>query len=118
MLPEESGSWILLAVHSPKRQNYFLDAGSVELASQAYDGNLLDDLGRDGFTPLSDREGNWGGLMLEDDVMPYTVPSPFAFLARFIAEGTILTFDNGCMPTVEWHIRSESVQVIDTFDNN
>ncbi|HNT73861.1 MAG TPA: hypothetical protein PKH77_02460 [Anaerolineae bacterium] len=118
MLPEEGGSWILVDVHSPGRQNCILDAGSIELASQTYGGNLLDDLRRDGFTPLSDQEGNWGGLILEDDVTPYTVPSPFMFIARFISEGTILAFDNGCMPTVEWHIRSGSVQVIDTFDNN
>lgn len=118
MLPEESGSWILLDVHSPQRQNYILDAGSVRLASQAYGGNLLDDFKRAGCTPVLDQKGNWSGLILEDDIMPYTVPSPFEFIAGFIAEGTILTFDNGCMPSVEWHIRSGSVQVIDTFDSN
>jgi len=42
----------------------------------------------------------------------------FAFIAEFIPEGTILTFDNGCMPSVEWHIHSGSVLVMDAFDSH
>lgn len=111
--PEDGGSWFVLCVEP---NSVVLHARDVARAFRAFDGDLIEALHADGYTPLTDDSGNWLAWALRADVHPTTVPASIEHVAKFIASGTVVTLDNGCFPSLEWRFDGLSVLVFDTFD--
>ena len=118
MKPEEGGSWFVLVVDSPLSKRLILDAESATSACNSFETNLIVAMKNDGFVPIKDEEGNWYAFRLDKNVLPYTVPNSICHLASFVASGTVITFDNGYFPSIEWHFKSDSIKVVDVYDDS
>lgn len=116
MKPEDCGSWFVLVVTRPDKKNVLLD--QIELLSipPATITEIVTLMKTEGITAISNDNGDWCALEFHDGFVPYTAPQGIQQLARFVAGGTIITLDNGCYPSVEWHFNENAVEVFDDYD--
>jgi hypothetical protein len=114
MKPDDCGSWFVLVVTRPDKRNILLDR--MELSSIPSDTltEIVSAMTSEGI--ISNDNGDWWTLEFHEDFVPYNVPPGIQQLARFVARGTIITLDNGCYPSVEWHFKENAVEVFDDYD--
>ncbi|HEY0587214.1 MAG TPA: hypothetical protein VGD52_13855 [Pseudoduganella sp.] len=117
MKPEEGGSWFFLVVHRPDKKYLVLD--QMELSS--IPANVLAAITAEmkivGITPALNDSGEWCAFGFDEAFFPYNVPPCLHKLAKYIQVGTVITLDNGCWPSAEWHFNGESLQAIDPYDS-
>jgi hypothetical protein len=106
--------WFVLCVNSPAKNGVILNAIVAERACREFDGQLLESMTDEGFTPVVDGEGNWIAWELNEGVLPYSVPKPIKHLAKYVDNGTVVWFDS-CAPSVEWRFYDNEVEVVDSY---
>ena len=113
MSPEEGGSWFFLLIDGSVQKGLIIDAEKAKIISNE---GVIDKLKADGISIVVDENGAWKAFSFDEDFTPYSVPSSVQLLAPHILIGTVITLDNGCMPSVEWRFKENEIEVFDTFD--
>ncbi len=110
MKPEADGSWFFLVI-AP--HGLIIDS---EIASSERLNELVGKLEEDGIKPVLNSEGAWKALDFHENFSPYSVPKSMNLLAAFLRSGTVITLDNGCLPSIEWRFTDNGIEVFDTHD--
>jgi len=110
MKPEEGGSWFFLLV-----EPHGVLIESVLASSQKVKA-LIEGLQVDGISPVLDNDGALKAVDFHEEFSPYSIPESVKAIAQFISPGTVITLDNGCLPSVEWRFKDADIEVFDTYD--
>jgi len=112
MSNEDSGNWFVLSVQTPASDGVILNSASLKQAEQSFTGSGLEVLEQAGYTPICDAQGNWIAFKLQAQVVPLSAPLTLQALAPFVPEGTVIVFDNGCLPSITWYFSAKGIQII------
>ncbi|WMW79328.1 hypothetical protein RF679_11785 [Undibacterium cyanobacteriorum] len=110
MKPEEGGAWFFLMMEP---HGLIIDR---ELASTEEIRLLIGKLALDGIKPVLNTDGAWKALDFHEDFSPYSIPESINMLSSFLKPKSVITLDNGCLPSIEWRFTENGVEVFDTFD--
>jgi hypothetical protein len=116
MRPEAGGSWFVLTIDRPDKSHVLLHQDELSAIALAEISALTSKMMRDGLRPVANDSGGWMTIDLDQDLCPYTVPPSVRELARYMPSGTVITLDNGCLPSIEWRFGQAGVEVFDVSD--
>jgi hypothetical protein len=114
--PEAGGSWFFLVIERPDKKPLILDSAELSAISNLEISNLILKMKADGIVPIENGNGEWKAIGFREDFSPYTIPPSIGDLAKYIPIGTIVTLDNGCLPSIEWRFNEAEIQVFDVSD--
>lgn len=117
MESREGGSWFVLVVERADKKNLILDAGELSSIPLSELASITSTMMEEGIKPVAGEFGGWELIELHEGLWPGTVPSSIRALAKYIPLGTVITLDNGCLPSIEWRVGESDVDVIDTYDD-
>ncbi|WP_156804404.1 hypothetical protein [Gallaecimonas xiamenensis] len=112
MSPEEGGSWFFLSIELSAEKGLILDK---EAASALEAEGILEKLSADGVSVIKNEVGAWQAFAFSEDFMPYSIPPSIRLIAPYTKIGTVITLDNGCMPSVEWRFKEKGIEVFDSY---
>ena len=116
MTPAQGGSWFLLVVNRPDKKFVILDSVELSAIPGATLAALMAQMGLAGITVVLNEVGDWKALDFHEDLYPSTAPPCIEELAKYVPDGTELTLDNGCFPSIYWHFDRGTVEVFDDYD--
>lgn len=116
MEPEAGGSWFFLVIERPDKKRLILDSAELSVISNLEITDLISQMKAEGIIPIKNENGEWKAIDFHEDFSPYTVPSSISSLAKYIPIGTIITLDNGCLPSIEWRFKESEIEVFDVSD--
>jgi hypothetical protein len=117
MKPEAGGSWFFLVIERLDKKNLILDGDELSSIPLAVISTLTSKMKLEGLEPIANESGAWTALGFHEDFWPYTVPPSVCELAKYIPSGTVVTLDNGCLPSIEWRFGKGGVEVFDSSDH-
>ena len=117
MTPEQGGCWFFLVVHRPDKKYVVLDRNELSLIPTATLAAITAEMSAEGITAIWNEVGEWSALAFNEKFCPYTLPPCIQELAEYVPTGTVITLDNGCLPSIEWRFMSGTVDVFDDYDS-
>lgn len=113
MKSEAGGSWIVLAVDRWDAKHLLLDKAELSAIPPQDFGAIVSGMKDEGMSPVLNDSGEWIAIDFHEDFSPYCVPRCIRELARYIPSGTVVTMDNGCLPSVEWRFNGAAVEAFE-----
>lgn len=117
MESQEGGSWFVLVVERADKKNLILDAVELSSIPLSEVASIASKMMEEGMKPVASEIGGWRSIELCESFWPGAVPSSIRDLAKYIPRGTVITLDNGCLPSIEWRVGESGVEVFDTYED-
>ena len=116
MKSKTDSDWFVLTIDRADKKHLVLDNYELSLIPPEELSIIASKMTAEGMHPVVSEEGEWLTIAVLNDFTPYLVPPSIRELARYIPCGTVITFDDGCNPSIEWRFGELGIEVFDTFD--